>query len=174
MFVASAEALLANQPLRATSSPAVQARAALSKDELSALEAVGLSTEPWPAGRPGDPLERSIIDYMALIETSLGTGEVARMQDQSHATSALARGICFDSRRATARSYRCLSDTGGRVDGDQYRPACPGTRMGQGVLRRLSDVARHLLRVVYGCQRTGYCAQRSSRARGLSAAPSDA
>lgn len=79
MFVASAEALLANRPLRATSSPAVQARAALSKDELSALEAVGLSTEPWPAGRPGDPLERSIVDYMALIETSLGTGEVARM-----------------------------------------------------------------------------------------------
>jgi hypothetical protein len=53
MFVASAEALLSNRPLRVGSSPAVQARAALSKDEVSALEAVGQRTSTrsrWPNG----------------------------------------------------------------------------------------------------------------------------
>ena len=79
MFVASAEALLANRPLRAISSPAVLPRAALSKTELSALESVRLSTQPWPAEMPDDPLVQTIVDYMALIDTSHSTAEAARM-----------------------------------------------------------------------------------------------
>jgi hypothetical protein len=79
MFAAAAEALLANRPLRATSAPPVEAGAALSKGELAALAAVGLSAEPWPAGRADDPLTQSVVDYVALIETSLSTAEVARM-----------------------------------------------------------------------------------------------
>jgi hypothetical protein len=79
MFAASAEALLRNRPLRAVSTPPVQAGAVLSKGELTALKSVGLSTEPWPVDRPDDPLSRSIVDYMALIETSLTVTEAARL-----------------------------------------------------------------------------------------------
>jgi hypothetical protein len=79
MFASAADALLANRPLRAVSSPPVAAGAALSKGELAALAAVGLSTAVWPAERADDPLTRTIVDYVALIETSLSTAEVARM-----------------------------------------------------------------------------------------------
>ena len=79
MFAASAEALLANRPLRAVSSAPVQTREALSKGELAAIVAVGLSTERWPPEQADDPLTQSIVDYVALIETSLGAAEVARM-----------------------------------------------------------------------------------------------
>jgi hypothetical protein len=79
MFAAAAEALLANRPLRAASSPPVQPGSALSKGELTALAAVGLSTKPWPPGQADDPLTQTIIDYVALIETSLSTAEVARL-----------------------------------------------------------------------------------------------
>ena len=78
MFRSSAQALLQNRPLLGTSSPAVRPDRALSKPELDALRAVGLSTEPWPVDRPNDPLSRSVVDYIALIETSLTTGEAAR------------------------------------------------------------------------------------------------
>jgi len=77
MFENSAQALLKNRPLRAISSPPVQPSSALSKGELGALEAVGLSTRPWPPRQPDDPLSQSIVDYMALIETSLSAAEVA-------------------------------------------------------------------------------------------------
>ncbi len=79
MFAASAEALLANRPLRAASSPPVQPGSALSKGELAALAAVGLSTKPWPPEQADDPLSQTIVDYVALIETSSSTAEVARM-----------------------------------------------------------------------------------------------
>jgi hypothetical protein len=79
MFESSAEALLENRPLRATSSPPVQPGTALSRGELAALESVGLSTRPWPTGQPDDPLSQSIVDYMALIETSLTAADVARL-----------------------------------------------------------------------------------------------
>lgn len=79
MFAASAEALLANRPLRATSSPPTQPGSALSKGELAALAAVGLSTQPWPPEQADDPLSQTIVDYVALIETSLSTAETARM-----------------------------------------------------------------------------------------------
>jgi len=79
MFAASAEALLANRPLRAVSSPTTRPASALSKGELSALAAVGLSPEPWQGEDAQDPLSQTIVDYVALIETSLSTAEVARM-----------------------------------------------------------------------------------------------
>ena len=79
MFAASPEALLANRPLRAASSPPVQTGSALSKTELTALAAVGLSTRPWPPEQANDPLTQTIVDYVALIETSLSTAEVARL-----------------------------------------------------------------------------------------------
>lgn len=78
MFAASAEALLANRPLRAVSSAPVRTSEALSKGELAALVAVGLSAAPWPPEQADDPLTQSIVDYIALIETSLGAAEVAR------------------------------------------------------------------------------------------------
>jgi hypothetical protein len=40
---------------------------------------VGLSIQPWPPGQPDDPLSRSIVDYMALIETSLTAADAARL-----------------------------------------------------------------------------------------------
>ena len=79
MFAASAEALLANRPLRAASSPSIQTGSALSKTELTALAAVGLSTRPWPPEQADDPLTQTVVDYVALIETSLSTAEVARL-----------------------------------------------------------------------------------------------
>jgi hypothetical protein len=79
MFETSAQALLQNRPLRAISAPSVEARAALSKGELAALKSVGLSTEPWAAGRADDPLSQSVVDYVALIETSLAAAEAARL-----------------------------------------------------------------------------------------------
>jgi hypothetical protein len=79
MFRASARALLRNQALRGVSSEAVQPAAALSRTELDALHAVGLATEPWPADRPDDPLARSIVDFIALVETSLTAARAARL-----------------------------------------------------------------------------------------------
>ena len=79
MFRASARALLRNQPLRGASSEAVQPSAALSKAELDALHAVGLATEPWPADRVDDPLAQSIVDFIALVETSLTAAHAARL-----------------------------------------------------------------------------------------------
>jgi hypothetical protein len=42
------------------------------------LHEVGLSTEPWPADRPDDPLAQSIVDFIALVETSLTAARAAR------------------------------------------------------------------------------------------------
>jgi len=79
MFKSSADALLRNRPLRAVSSAPVQPSAALSKGELAALASVGLSIQPWPPGHPDDPLSQTIVDYMALIETSLTAADAARL-----------------------------------------------------------------------------------------------
>jgi hypothetical protein len=79
MYRASARALLRNRPLRGASTEAVQPSAALSKAELDALHGVGLSTAPWPADRPDDPLAQSIVDFVALVETSLTAGRAARL-----------------------------------------------------------------------------------------------
>jgi len=79
MYRASARALLRNRPLRGASTEAVQPGAALTKAELDALHGVGLATEPWPPGRRGDPLAQSIVDFVALLETSLTAARAARL-----------------------------------------------------------------------------------------------
>src|SRR5262245_66248365 len=78
MFAASAEALLANRPLRAVSSPPTQPASALSKGELSALAAVGLPAEPWEGDEAQDPLAQTIVEYIALLEDRLSHATAAR------------------------------------------------------------------------------------------------
>lgn len=78
LFRASQRALLHNQPLVAPVA-GLEPAATLSKGELDALDEVGLSTQPWREARATDPLAQSIVNYMALIETSFTTGEVSRM-----------------------------------------------------------------------------------------------
>lgn len=77
LFRASARALMANRPLREVAAPASEPTAVLSEAELEALEQVGLSTKPWTADAARDPLAKTIVDYMALLETSLSTSEAA-------------------------------------------------------------------------------------------------
>lgn len=80
MYETATRALLRNEPLRAQSSGSLQAEQGLAKGELAALHAVGLDTKPWPrVASAADPLARTVVDFMALIETSLGTNEAARM-----------------------------------------------------------------------------------------------
>jgi hypothetical protein len=68
--------LLTNEPLRGES--AGNANHTLSKGELHALQAVGLSSSPWKGRGKLDPLKQSIADYMALLETSYSTSQAAR------------------------------------------------------------------------------------------------
>jgi hypothetical protein len=68
--------LLKNEPLRGEAGVS-SAIHSLSAGELSAIEAVGLSTAPFEAGGD-DPLMQSIGDYMALLETSYTTSEAAK------------------------------------------------------------------------------------------------
>lgn len=77
LFRASAQALMANRPLREVAAPASEPAAVLSRAELEALEQVGLSTKPWTADATQDPIANTIVDYMALLETSLSTAEAA-------------------------------------------------------------------------------------------------
>ncbi len=81
LFRASARALMVNRPLREVATPASEPAAVLSKAELKALEEAGLSTKPWVSDVARDPLTKTIVDYMALIETSLSTAEAAAMLD---------------------------------------------------------------------------------------------
>lgn len=78
LFRAAQQALLQNQDL-VVPVAALEPAATLSKAELIALDKVGLSTKPWRFARATDPLTQSIVNYMALIETSFTTAEVARM-----------------------------------------------------------------------------------------------
>ena len=77
LFRASAKALMANRPLREVATLAAGPAAVLSKAELESMEKVGLSTKPWASDVARDPLTKTIVDYMALIETSLSTAEAA-------------------------------------------------------------------------------------------------
>lgn len=79
LFRASARALMANRPLREAAAPASEPAAVLSKAELEALEETGLSTKSWVGDVAQDPLTKTIVDYMALIETSLSTAQAATM-----------------------------------------------------------------------------------------------
>ena len=78
LFRASQRALLQNQPL-VVPVAALEPAATLSKAELDALDEVGLSTKPWRDARATDPLAHSIVNYMALIETSFTAAKVSRM-----------------------------------------------------------------------------------------------
>jgi hypothetical protein len=79
LFRSSARALMANRPLSQLASPASEPSAVLSKAELDAIEEVGLVAKPWESDAAHDPLTKTIVDYMALIETSLSTAEAAAM-----------------------------------------------------------------------------------------------
>jgi hypothetical protein len=79
LFRLSAQALLANRPLSQVASAGAGPAAQLSKTELGALERVGLSTRPWAGAVADDPLAQTIVDHMALVETSLGTAQAAKM-----------------------------------------------------------------------------------------------
>jgi hypothetical protein len=69
--------LLVNEPMIGYGVPRNSAAQALTAGEIDALESVGLSTAAWSGSANQDPLMRSIADYMALIETSLTTGQAA-------------------------------------------------------------------------------------------------
>jgi hypothetical protein len=75
LYTQARRRLLENEPLR--DHPGKSVAASLSAGEVAALESVGLSTAPWVGEASHDPLVASITDYMALLETSLTTGEVA-------------------------------------------------------------------------------------------------
>ncbi len=94
-FRESARSLMANRPLQELAQPSAQAQAVLSRSELRALEAVGLTTRPWAGADADDPLTRTIVDHMALVETSLSTAQaaallgvdVSRVRQRIHARS---------------------------------------------------------------------------------------
>lgn len=78
-FRASARSLMANRPLQELAQPSGQAQAVLSRSELRALDAVGSTTRPWVGAAADDPLTRTIVDHMALVETSLSTAQAAAL-----------------------------------------------------------------------------------------------
>ncbi len=69
--------LLQNEPLLDQSSGDSSA-GNLAAQEAAALEAVGLSSAPFGENLATDPLMHSIADYMALLETSYTTSDVAK------------------------------------------------------------------------------------------------
>ena len=69
--------LLSNEPMLGDAGRGGTVAAALTMGEAEALESAGMSTAKW-TDASHDPLMRSIADYMALLETSLTTGEAAR------------------------------------------------------------------------------------------------
>ena len=79
LFRDSARALMANRPLQTAAWPDAGPAAVLSRSELAALRDVGLSVEPWAGKDADDPLTRTIVDYMALIETSLSAAQAAAL-----------------------------------------------------------------------------------------------
>lgn len=81
LFRASARALMVNRPLREVATAVSESAAVLSKAELDALAQTGLSTKRWVGDVAQDPLTKTIVDYMALIETGLSTAEAATMLD---------------------------------------------------------------------------------------------
>ncbi len=77
LYAQARRRLLENEPLRDHATAPVAA--SLSAGEVAALESVGLTTEPWEGEAGDDPLLASITDYMALLETSWTTAEVAEL-----------------------------------------------------------------------------------------------
>ena len=102
LYAEARRRLLQNEPLleRANGLGA----GALSAGEAAALESVGLTTEPFVAERDsrggppdGDPLVRSVADYMALLETSYTTSEASKhlKVDVSRVRQRLREGTLF-------------------------------------------------------------------------------
>jgi hypothetical protein len=93
LYAEARRRLLQNEPLleRANGLGA----GALSAGEVAALEAVGLTTEPFVAGP--DPLVQSVADYMALLETSYTTSEASKhlKVDVSRVRQRLREGTLF-------------------------------------------------------------------------------
>jgi len=78
LYAQARRRLLENEPLR--DQPTTQSTASsLSAGEVAALESVKLTITPWAGEASEDPLVASIIDYMALLETSRTTAEVAEL-----------------------------------------------------------------------------------------------
>jgi hypothetical protein len=76
LYAQARRRLLENEPLR-DHAVSLSVAGSLSAGEVSALERVGLSAAPWVGETHQDPLVVSITDYMALLETSFTTSEVA-------------------------------------------------------------------------------------------------
>jgi hypothetical protein len=78
LYAQARRRLLENEPLRDQSS-GQSITSALTAGEAAAVQAVGLSAAPWIGDVVQDPLMHSIIDYMALLETSLTTSAAAEL-----------------------------------------------------------------------------------------------
>jgi hypothetical protein len=77
LFTQARQRLMVNEPMRAWAST-MPGASALSLGEVQVLDSVGLNTSPWAGAPSRDPLAQSIADYMALLDTSLSTREVAK------------------------------------------------------------------------------------------------
>jgi hypothetical protein len=75
LYERARQRLLENEPLLGASDGRP---GAWSSGEKAALESVGLSTEPFKSGASEDPLQQSIADYMALLDTSHTTSQAAK------------------------------------------------------------------------------------------------
>ena len=78
LYVQARRRLLENEPLR-DQAVCASVAGSLSAGEAAALGRVGLSTAPWAGEAHQDPLIVSITDYMALLDTSLTTSDVAEL-----------------------------------------------------------------------------------------------
>jgi len=78
LFQEARRRLLKNAPLRADSGMSGSEAQNLSAGEVAALKSVGLKTDAWKEGAQHDPLNQSIADYMALLETSYSTSQAAK------------------------------------------------------------------------------------------------
>jgi hypothetical protein len=78
LYAQARRRLLENEPLR-DQAISQSVAGSLCAGEVAALESVKLSMAPWVGGAADDPLVASITDYMALLETSWTTGEVAAL-----------------------------------------------------------------------------------------------
>ncbi len=76
LYAQARRRLLENEPLR-DQGRGQSVASALTAGEAAAVHAVGLSMAPWSGDAGQDPLMHSIVDYMALLETSLTTAEAA-------------------------------------------------------------------------------------------------
>jgi len=70
---------LSHQPLRGSHRAGQSPTDALSQGEANALQRVGLSLEPFATSERTDPLARTVVDFMALLQSSYTTAEAAQL-----------------------------------------------------------------------------------------------